>query len=107
MGVMQRRSRSRRPAGKRPSSASTVLRCVKGGACLDEPATNAADQVTFIPSPRVVVRHPATGVEMGVFPMTAHKLAHKIATRWRGSAELLPVEPAPLPSDRSPAGGSR
>jgi hypothetical protein len=51
-----------------------------------------ADQVTFIPAPRILVRHLASGAEMGVYPMTAQQLARQIATRWSGSVELLSVE---------------
>jgi hypothetical protein len=101
MGVMQRRSRPRKTGGKGPSTASPVLRGLNGGACGGEPSTSAADLITFIAAPRILVRHLASGDEMGVYPMTAQQLAHQIATRWRGSVELLLVEPVPAPKRRA------
>jgi hypothetical protein len=98
MHVMQQRSRSRTTAGKRPPPASAILRGLNGGAYGGEPPAGAPERVTFIPAPRVLVRHLASGTEMGVYPMTAHQLADQIAARWRGSVELLPVESVLLPN---------
>jgi hypothetical protein len=98
MDVMQRRSRSRTTAGKRPPTASAILRGLNGGAYRGEPPAGAPDRVTFIAAPRILVRHLASGTEMGVYPMTAHLLARQIATRWRGSVELLAVESVLLPN---------
>jgi hypothetical protein len=101
MGVMQRRSRSRKKAGRSPSRASAILRGLDGGACGREPPNGAADRVTFIAAPRILVRHLTSGAEMGVYPMTAHQLARQIATRWRGSIELLSVDAVLLPNRRA------
>jgi hypothetical protein len=59
-----------------------------------------------IPAPRLLVRHLATGTSMGLYPVTAHQLARRVARRWRGSVELLPVEAAPVRGDQSPARGT-
>lgn len=55
--------------------------------------TGSADEVTLIAAPCILVRHLASGVEMGVFPATSRPLADKIAHRWRGSVHLLAIDP--------------
>jgi hypothetical protein len=61
-----------------------------------------------IPAPRMLVRHLASGALMGTFPVTEHQLAREVARRWRGSVELLPVEPSLSPTVRaSRKGGTK
>jgi hypothetical protein len=57
--------------------------------------------VAFIPAPRIRVKRLANGATMVVLPMNKHQPAREIARRWRGSLELLPVEPSLSPSARA------
>jgi len=56
--------------------------------------------VTFIPAPHLVVRRLADGGEMGHFPTTSHRLARKMAQRWRGRVEIVTGTPVEMPNGR-------